>query len=873
MITKALFGGHMILDKDMTDEGGPFERFYEQTGQSSLRYPGGTVTEKLSHRDGSLAKIFGAPGTSGDPDRVLTVREAFDFADDHDASVQFVLPTKTFFLGTEPGDRQISMPGVRNLMKQVDGMIRGDYGDVTIDTFEIGNEYWYKSMRLSAKEYGRISNIMAKELQATFDAYRAELSPAEAKAWHEPKIIVQAGAGWLKGENAIILDELDMEARGAIDGVVSHFYPENYDKADTAPIMMANMQAFEKAAGFGDLTMMLSEWNIHAAGDGDRGMMQASAMLKAFDFMVDSGIDQANVWGTNYVNLETRLAVMERNHFGGLDPQEVGLELTPAGEVYRMMAEKLPGTEITDIKAADMLEGRIPDADNLSIHGYERDGKLIVFVASRSGSAMNIDLDMDGMGKGYDHVWAQHLTARDDPATSVNEGDPTSPDAKAHLTTLGQDEIGNGVMTLKGYDVVMLEFSAKDEGVVMEGHEGRETGPGLDDTLTGGSGDDIIRGHFGGDVLTGGMGRNILDGGAGNDILQGGPGRDVLIAGSGDNLMTGAAGNNVFIGGDGNDRMIGGNHADLFVSGEGAAVMSGGKGENMYLVSGKGSVTITDFDPEKDLLDFGGTDDPKDGFAPHMTTAGDDLIIARPDAESIVLTGMAARSDDLLGAVVSADDDDRMETIARYTKGMSPDQAEEVAHHTMAEDGSNLLFGDTPPAEIEDAFWPTVAERFLSVVAPDYAMENPPADPDAPSGAVPHDPTADHDPIVDPVRPGGTAGTGGTGGKPTVPTQPVDEADHPPAHDEDAAGGSGSCFVATAAYGDVMHPDVVDLRAFRDRVLIQTPAGRAFIAFYWRHGPALADAIRNKPRVRACCRASIATIVRIGRRAVGAVSG
>ncbi len=51
------------------------------------------------------------------------------------------------------------------------------------------------------------------------------------------------------------------------------------------------------------------------------------------------------------------------------------------------------------------------------------------------------------------------------------------------------------------------------------------------------------------------------------------------------------------------------------------------------------------------------------------------------------------------------------------------------------------------------------------------------------------------------------------------------------------------CFVATVAYGDPSHPDVVLLRRFRDEVLVRHTAGRAFIAWYWRTGPRLADFI------------------------------
>jgi hypothetical protein len=53
----------------------------------------------------------------------------------------------------------------------------------------------------------------------------------------------------------------------------------------------------------------------------------------------------------------------------------------------------------------------------------------------------------------------------------------------------------------------------------------------------------------------------------------------------------------------------------------------------------------------------------------------------------------------------------------------------------------------------------------------------------------------------------------------------------------------GTCFVATVAYGDPSHPDVVLLRRFRDEVLVRYTAGRAFIAWYWRTGPRLAGFI------------------------------
>ncbi len=62
---------------------------------------------------------------------------------------------------------------------------------------------------------------------------------------------------------------------------------------------------------------------------------------------------------------------------------------------------------------------------------------------------------------------------------------------------------------------------------------------------------------------------------------------------------------------------------------------------------------------------------------------------------------------------------------------------------------------------------------------------------------------------------------------------------------EDAETASGgSCFVATAAYGSRLHPDVVTLRQFRDNVLVQYRVGRAFVRFYWVFGPILAKVVR-----------------------------
>ena len=76
--------------------------------------------------------------------------------------------------------------------------------------------------------------------------------------------------------------------------------------------------------------------------------------------------------------------------------------------------------------------------------------------------------------------------------------------------------------------------------------------------------------------------------------------------------------------------------------------------------------------------------------------------------------------------------------------------------------------------------------------------------------------------------------------------QMKDEIENPPK--------KGMCFVATAAYGTPMAPEVVLLSDFRDEVLLRSRLGSLFVTIYYRLSPPLAFLIARSRILRAVTR-------------------
>lgn len=340
-------------------------------------------------------------------------------------------------------------------------------------------------------------------------------------------------------------------------------------------------------------------------------------------------------------------------------------------------------------------------------------------------------------------------------------------------------------------------------------------------TMRGSDGNDVINGNTGNDTIFGGHGDDLIAGGIDNDLIYGGPGDDMIWGGDGDDSLYGGRGNDYLHGGRGDDLLVGGKGNDTLVGGRGNNTLVGGGGEHsvnrFHFFEDEGNHLITDFKIESDLITFQHEVDPLS--VEIYENDNGNVIVNYGHKASVELRGVSLQ-DFQEAAQLRADEDNPIISI-------TPDPEQELLLQLRIETG---YYGDEAPPSlyVDGILYGSKAFDSAGPGGYQYVDESelPPED----------------DVIID------------------IPPDD-DEKKQEKDEDEEKDDGDGTCFVATAAYRDLWHPDVVFLRSFRDEWLVHRSWGRRFVKFYWWVGPKIAKPVRRNMILGYIAKSTIAMVV------------
>ncbi|MCC1482847.1 calcium-binding protein [Roseibaca sp. Y0-43] len=388
---------------------------------------------------------------------------------------------------------------------------------------------------------------------------------------------------------------------------------------------------------------------------------------------------------------------------------------------------------------------------------------------------------------------------------------------------------------------VNIDSSSDEPAHVFAGKTNKDADSSRGEQVINGSNNsDIIDANTGNDTVYGGDGDDLIAGGIDNDSLDGGTGSDVIWGGDGDDTILGRGGDDLLVGGRGDDLINGGWGSDVIVAGLGDDTLTGGGGDSdvnrFHFAFDSGHTLITDFKVGLDKISIQHEIDP---LSVEILESDDGNVIVNYGQEaSIELQGVSL-ADFQAAAEIRASENDPLLVI-------STDPEDELAQQILVENG---FYGDASPPALEIEGLQYGASAFDSGEPGGYFYARSLED-----GSEP-DPEPGGDPIEDLWL------------APTVPSMSDDEEDEEEAEeterDGEAQSGSSSCFVATAAYQDPWHPEVVYLRRFRDEWLVERIWGRAFIDFYWRVGPVLAIPVRKSTILQELSKGLIRILIRL----------
>ena len=556
-----LFGTNFLFNRDGTSTPGQIDqnyiKFIEEANVSTLRYPGGTLTEAridLANPDSLSANYMDPDYKSADP--TVPLGSFLALCKSVNASATIVLPSYRFLKG-EPdatGHREIDTNEEANLRSYIKfSLTKAAELGTDIAGLDIGNEWYVDNteifgFRMSPIEYGRISNYMAAILQSEIDQY---LSTSDSPLAEEPAIIVQVGPGgekeWytpsgfapneeyngqlVSATELIAMQFTDVNARKAVDGILMHRYLHGSDSM-TGDWVYNPFKTWASVAarvpGFTSVDQFVTEWNVSARNQTERGLAQFDSMVKLIREMLLAGVDHANVWAVQQNN-STRMIANSGSGtapFGGL---------TFGGLAFDICSAQLRG--LRAINAPEYVSG-------ISVNAFGGPEREVIFLTNRSDASRAHTVDLKNILPGGHHATIYH----------IREGADGRPEVVVDTIRIGAKTLFK-VLPFAGQESIVIVIARPGAGAIIEGYDlnDRLDGSANSDTVLGGSGDDSCFGDDGNDLLNGEAGNDRLLGGNGDDTVLGGDGNDYIEGGSGNDRIVRSAGRDSIFGGLGTD--------------------------------------------------------------------------------------------------------------------------------------------------------------------------------------------------------------------------------------------------------------------------------------------------------------------------------
>ncbi len=427
-----IFGGNVLAPRTSMTGEGSYGQAIEEMNITSLRYPGGSLTEfyfDLENPDASTVHHSQTGEVSG----FIPLSDFLGYAGLNGNAATIVIPTRDQLSDDidANGNRETAIDE-QVLREFVHDVMTGVYGDANIAAFEIGNEYW-GSGGMNATEYGKLSSQMAliikEELRLVEVIYRDVDATAtrvvvqmghnfgtsrlsdEYEGWVAEDVIADLNqkyntalttdtirgngeVNWTEVNNELVQIHFDTaEEQEALDGIVAHVNSrgENNDGSKSYDLKHITND-WLKDPGFEDLEIHVTEWNQKSTANLDRdedyGLLQAHEMLNIVEEFMAYGVDQAHVWPLiqNTAN-----------------PLSVGMDysgMTVPGHMFSMMSENLTGKTMLDFTPSSDRETQLETAD-VDLHGFAGDNALVFYIASVAGGTTTTDIDISNLVSSY----------------------------------------------------------------------------------------------------------------------------------------------------------------------------------------------------------------------------------------------------------------------------------------------------------------------------------------------------------------------------------------------------------------------------------------------------------------------------------------